>query len=394
MIQCMDIRFDLLKDIALLKNKHLRASVEFINSFSLKFECQIDKNYIEPYNIILAASDIYYRENYHSDVIHYILKNKNETLKYFIKYINSLSDNININFNNFRNTEIIREENKIDLLIKDLYSNHCIIMENKINNAGDMARQLPRYYNSVVKQGLTVDGILYFSLDGQKRPDKSSWTNKDIELELDEKIVFGAASNDTKYDFINNFLLHCKDDSMSEQENSFYCQYIDLLKHLRRNHMDYEIMEKFYCEMMNAEQYSSALSIRNMLNDLMVFRRDRVHNYFVNNHNPFERIFKWSTNDTVFEFIRDIAPKENIKIDVFCEQNHTKVQFWIQNPKTKSDLIEAILVKIGEEKYFQKDEKNCFSRIFEFPREDEIMYKYLTKIFSLLDKNKEEIIVK
>ena len=389
----MDKNIDFLKKIIFLRNEYMGKIFEFLKKYSSKMEnIQFSEN-IEPFNIVLAVSDIYYRENYHSDIIQYILQNENNAIKYFVNYVNELSDFLNIDINNYFSIEVIREENYIDILIKNLSSNHCIIFENKINNAGDMKRQLPRYYNSVIKKGLIVDGIIYFSLDGLKRPDKSTWTDNDFQLKLENKIVYGAASNDTEYDLVNNFLFKCKNNSEKEQEKAFYSQYIDLLKYLRRNQMDYELMEKFYKEMLNVEQYSSALSIRNMLNDFISFRRDRVYNYFVNNHLPFEKTFKWSNNDTVFEFIRDISPKEHIKIDIFCEQNLSKVNFWIQNPKTKSDLIKTILEKIGEENSFKKEEDNSYLKIFKFPEEDEEMYKYLTKLFSLLDKNKENIII-
>lgn len=144
-------------------------------------------------------------------------------------------------------------------------------------------------------------------MDGEKRPEKPTWTDKDLQLGLDSKIVFGAAANGEKTDYINAFLIKCKSNTENEQEKAFYCQYIDLLEYLRRNQMDYQLMEKFYKEMLNVEQYNSALSIRDMLNEFTSFRRDRIYNDFLNNHSPFEKIFKWSSNDTVFEFIRDIA---------------------------------------------------------------------------------------
>jgi hypothetical protein len=387
----MTQNISLLNKIAILKNEHVNKSVKFINLF-LKNIGNIYKNndFLEPYNIILAASDIYYRENYHSDIIQYILNNKKDTIKYFINFINSLSDKVNIDVNNFLNTEVIREENKIDILIRDLTSKHCIIIENKIYNAGDMKRQLPRYYNKINKNGI-VDGILYFSLDGLKRPDKSTWNNNDLQLGLDEKIVFGAASNETNLDFINNFLVKCMNNAKNIQENSFYNQYIDLIKFLRRNQMDYDLMEKFYNEMLVGEQYNSALSIRNMLNDLKTFRRDRIHNYYINNCEPFENIGTWSKNYTYFEYIRDISTKEFIKIDVICEENYSKIQFWIQDTKAKTDIIKIILENIGEDKSFKKEDENIYSKTFKFPTEDKKMYEYLTKLLSLLDKNKENI---
>jgi hypothetical protein len=165
----------------------------------------------------------------------YILENKKNVMNYFIDYINVLSDLPKTEINNYLNTEIVREENKIDILIRDLSSRHCIIIENKINNAGDMRRQLPRYYNSIVESGYTVDRIIYYSQDGKKRPDKSTWTNENLQLKLDKITVFGAAANGTGADFINAFLVRCKNNTKNEQEKAFYCQYIDLLEYLRRN---------------------------------------------------------------------------------------------------------------------------------------------------------------
>ena len=382
---------NLLNNIAVLRNEYINESVKFLKIVSKKignnYKCN---DFKEPYNIILAASDIYYRENYHSDIIQYILNNKKDTIKYFIDYINSLSEKINIDINNFLDTEIIREENKIDILIRDLTSKHCIIIENKIYNAGDMKRQLPKYYNIISKNGI-VDGILYFSLDGLKRPEKLTWTKNDLKLGLDKKIVYGAASNNTNIDFVNNFLAKCMDNTENKQESSFYYQYIDLIIFLRRNQMDFVLMENFYKEMLKGKQYNTALSVRKMLNDLQTFRRDQVYNKYVNNHAPFKNVGPWGKNYTVFEYIHDISLKECIKIDVICEEDHSKIRFWIQDTKLKSDLINNILSCIGEEKSFMKEEINCYLKTFKFPEEDKMMYKYLTKLLSLLDKNKDKI---
>jgi hypothetical protein len=382
--------FIALKTIDLLKKwyfKRIQSMLTKIEPIAKEFN---NREYIEPYNIILAASDIYYHENYHSDIIAYILENKRDTLKYFIKYINGLSDMPKIDVNNYLDTEVIREENKIDILIRDLTSLHCIIVENKINNAGDMPRQLPKYYKKSEENGYTVDKLLYYSLDGEKRPDKSTWTDKDLQLGLDNKIVYGAAANGSKTDYVNAFLIKCKSNTENEQEKAFYCQYIDLLEYLRRSQMDYQLMEKFYKEMLNLEQYSSALSIRDMLNDFIEFRRDRIYNEFLNNHSPFEKTFKWHEY-TAYEFIRDIAPKEHIKLDICSEQSQTIIRFKIQDSNTKSDLIKNILKKIGEDNSFTKEEINSYVKIFKFPEEDELMYKYIKKIFSLLEKNKDTI---
>jgi len=83
--------------------------------------------------------------------------------------------------------------------------------------------------------------------------------------------------------------------------------------------------------------------------------------------------------------------KEDIKLDIWSEQNQTRICFWIQDPKVKSDLIKNILKKIGEDDNFTKEEMNSYVIIFKFPEEDELMYKYIKKFLLLLEKNKDTI---
>jgi hypothetical protein len=381
--------FVALKTVSLLRMTHLEQLLLLLKSLLPIAKEFYNKSHIKPFNIILAASDIYYHENFHSDIMAYILENKKNVMNYFIDYVNDLSDLPKIEIDNYLNTKTEREENKIDISIKDLSSKHCIIIENKINNAGDMKRQLPRYYNSMVESGYVVDRIVYYSHDGRKQPDKSTWTDED-KLELDKIIVLGAAANGMRIDFINAFLVRCKNNTKDEQEKAFYCQYIDLLEYLRRKQMDYQLMEKFYKEMLDKEQYNSALSIMDMLNDSIIFRSKRIRDYFLNNHAPFDKL-STNSNNTQYEYIRDIAPDERIKIDIYSELNQTKIFFWIQEAKTKSDLIRTILQRIDEEDNFTKKDINRYVKIFKFPEEDEMMYKYLEKLFELLDKNKNAI---
>jgi hypothetical protein len=347
---------------------------------------------VNPFNIILAASNLYYRENYHSYVMAYILKNKTEkTLKYFIEYINELSDMPKINKNDYLNTEIICEKDKIDILIRDLSSRHCIIVENKINNARDMERQLPRYYEINVKNEYIVDRILYYSIDGKKPIDKTTWSEGE-KLELDKIIVYGAASNGSKNDYVNAFLIKCKNNTEDEQEKAFYSQYIDLLQFLRGNYMNDQLKEKFYKEMLKEKQYRSALSLRDMLNNFNEYRRDCINDRFSNNYSPFGKTHTAPPNFFGFEFIKDIAPEEDIKLDIIPEDNQTKIWFYVQDSKIKSDLIYNILKKIGEEKKFSKlEEINFYERTFKFPDEEDDMYEYVTEFLKLLDENKNKI---
>jgi hypothetical protein len=393
----MDNNFMALKSIDLCKNRNFnQIESVFTKIKPIAEEFKNKKDIKPPYNIILAASDIYYYENYHSDIMAYILKNKPETIKYFIEYVNGIpapKDMLRIDEKNYLNIEVKREENKIDILIKDLTSRHCIIVENKINNAGDMPRQLPKYYRTIKDEYKVdkVDRILYYSFDGTKTPNKSTWKPEDLKLGLENIIVYGAASNETKTDYINAFLIKCKDNAKNEEEKSFYGQYIALLEYLRRkNHMEIQLMGKFYKEMLDVEQYSSALCIREMLNEFIEFRRNQIRSHFKNAHSPFEKPYDAFNNGMVYEYIREIS-EERIKLDIYSEENKTKILFWIQDSEIEFDLIKKILEKIGEFGNFKKQEINNYEREFEFPGQEKEMYEYIERFFSLLDENKDKI---
>jgi hypothetical protein len=127
-------------------------------------EHQIRK--FEPgFSLFSLISDIYYRENFHSDIIHALLnplEKHSEGPKFlneFLLYIKSLGANINLSF--YSHAELAnRELGKIDILILDNSSKRAIIIENKIYGAPDMPKQLPRYFQYATEMGYTIDAII------------------------------------------------------------------------------------------------------------------------------------------------------------------------------------------------------------------------------------------
>ncbi|MDM1065030.1 PD-(D/E)XK nuclease family protein [Myroides odoratimimus] len=82
-------------------------------------------------------------ENFHSDILA-ILFNKEERhgeqllfVEQFIQYLNTEYGR-QIKIENYKHCTCERERGRIDLLIVDEVSRHCIIIENKINDAADM----------------------------------------------------------------------------------------------------------------------------------------------------------------------------------------------------------------------------------------------------------------
>ena len=127
-------------------------------------------------NLFSSISDAYKRENYSSDILAFIL-NPNALgdktyLAGFLKFIGLKTTEVNffVSENNISYTKIKREENRIDLLIKNEKTKKAIIIESKINGAEDQPMQLVRYYKKIKEEKLDILKIVYLTVYS-KRPD-------------------------------------------------------------------------------------------------------------------------------------------------------------------------------------------------------------------------------
>lgn len=217
---------------------------------------------VHGFNVFLAISDVYYRENFHSDFMAMLLDPSSPHqegslfLQGFVEMLNKKlkqdGKNRTIKGDWYgRYTQVFREvgnreKGKIDILIKG--SKHLIIVENKINNAADMERQLPRYVEYVMdKYGdCTLDAIVYLPLsekDGEgneKKPDDSTWLPGDHE-KVDGKLMIIPAYKDTdsnKVNIVENWLTPCLSNCHDTDTKSVVKQYIELVKTLNYNMKD------------------------------------------------------------------------------------------------------------------------------------------------------------
>ena len=338
-----------------------------------------------PFNLILSSSDFYYRENFHSDIICSIFNQNHLFLEDFIIFIQSCNPALKIDLKNYKNYFASRETYNIDILIKDNISKHCIIIENKINGANDMPRQLPRYYTKVQDNEYCVDAIVYLSLNGRKEIDRSSWEDKDDAI--DNLIVKIAASSINQRSFCTDFLLKIIEHNIcTMQEYTFIRQYIDLLHFLGRNEMNNEIMEKFYDELQNENNYNAANAVVKMMNQLTAYRLEKYKTIFANNHDPFDYIEIWNRgkpdSGLIFHNCKEY-PEYEIKFEIYPQDDKTVIIFKIQNnnseTKAKSDFIKNLLEKMGLMSDFYEEALNEFSTSFSFPNEEKTMIEYITK---------------
>ena len=219
------------------------------------------ENYIENkkkrmetgFNLFYLISDYYYRETFHSDIIAALLdpcekhgKNNCYT-NLFIDMINQISKNpINKDF--YTTPKVAKEfptddgnmRGRVDIFIEgDIPDKkgkrHCIVIENKLNNASDTEQQLPKYSRDLENRGFDIDAFVYMPLDPNKKPSKSDWGNK--REDIDNKLVIIPAYNPGVVNLIDNWLKPALD--KSEGDASFVIQqYIRVLNNLTIDIMD------------------------------------------------------------------------------------------------------------------------------------------------------------
>lgn len=163
--------------------KQLLENQSVINTIKRYLDVKSQQN-DSKFNVFKLASDFYYRENFDSDVICDLLNPKgihgqgNVFLNFFIDKINKLF-NKNINKFDYEHAEAVREHNRIDILVRDEQSKHCIIIENNSHDASDTGRQLPRYYDVMAEEQYIVDAIVYLPKEITKTPSKDDWSDDD-----------------------------------------------------------------------------------------------------------------------------------------------------------------------------------------------------------------------
>ncbi len=381
-----NIKSSLLSSWMYILDRHRNSIVDFFCACRLVVEEYLyQKNYTEQekFNLFHVISDLYYRENFHSDMIAFFLDPyanhgyKDLMLYNFIVLLNRSGFDIDATL--YRDATVVREkEARIDILIKSELNKHAIIIENKINNAGDMPRQLPRYYDYVVKN-YKLDAIVYLPLDNNKSPDTDGWT------EVDKKHVFPLLKIIPAYD--NTHGINIAEDwllkSLPQIDNidvvSSIRQYANLIITLNRNNMDTIVLEKFYHELLQADNLKTAQSIRNMLNDMPSYLAQRIQNKFREFCYPFEKIWIYNSRDAVFE--KAVIEGIYIKMDIWCYEDHYDVLFWCPIEGQDENEFFSLVGRIHLLNDFEKMEnvKNRMVKHFDFT-EETALFDFIKKL--------------
>jgi uncharacterized protein YrzB (UPF0473 family) len=198
------------------------------------------------FNIFSSISDIYYRENFHSDIIKLILdplteKIGNEkNIQLFIKMLKKKNPALKILIG--KNYIVEREKGRIDVLLYD-ENNNAILVENKINFAGDQDDQLGRYYLKITNSGLTVNAIVYLTLTPDKILDIAySIKNEELRRKIKDLIIPISVINKNKeINFSDDFIGECIKYSENDISKVYYSEYQELITHLGGNAMTMDL---------------------------------------------------------------------------------------------------------------------------------------------------------
>jgi len=331
------------------------------------------------FNLFALISNKYHQENFHSDVLKIFLENGKHNegdtyLHLFLEYLNFIGAKINLG--NYNSPEIFRERGKIDLLIRDKVSKKAIIVENKINNAQDMDRQLPRYVEYVKRDGYDCDCIVYISLNQRKLPSMTNWEQEEIKF-IESKIVYSLAYDNTDKDLYNGWIAKAEKITSHIDALLILRQYGALIKKLGGNIMNKVVVEQFYNEMLVSENYKTALSIRDMLKELILFRAEKLQEHFEYDLKPFNgcKVFEFYAF-CMFGYITNDG--HHWSIDIAVGENEYIFQFW-ERLKDDISIPRELLRKMDllDNGYYEHELR--MKKHFKFPEQERDLILYVTK---------------
>ncbi|MDL2228575.1 PD-(D/E)XK nuclease family protein [Odoribacter sp. OttesenSCG-928-L07] len=296
------------------------------------------------FNLFTISSYGSHLENFHSDIIALLLNPKERHklshtfLDLFIKFLNSKG--FCIQKDDYRNSEVLRETGRIDIWIKDSISKKSIIIENKINNAGDMDDQIERYYNYAIENGFSVDCVIYLSLNGNKIAPLTD--NK----EINDIILNVSAFSNNQDDLYHSWILGCYEVSKNNEDcSSFIYQYGKLLKHLSKMGIDKDIKNDFYEIVSQGTGLEKMKAITELANGLEEYRADLFIEKIGKNYAPFKKTYRYKPWHWLFENL--IIDNILYKLDVHFYTGKVRIDFWNPNEDDDRSIIADKLDSIG-----------------------------------------------
>ena len=342
------------------------------------------------FNLFHLISAVYHRENLHSDMMDAIISPSGSHghgdlfLHLFLNFLRQ-QHSIEINAEDYRKAKVVREDSRIDLLIYDETSHKAIIVENKINGAPDMDKQVVRYLKKVEADGYTCQGIVYLCLNQKCHPDQHGWEASEIAAAEPLLRVVCAYDETSEDDLYNRWLKPCLDACTSDEVSHVLRQYRQLILKLGRTLINKPIMKDFYQMVLDQQQHNLAMAVATMVNGLPAYRCQRVLDTFHLDPRPFDKLYRYLPSLAIFEGFGE----GKIKLHVDCtEQDITNLEFWNNvDDDPEGKLPQRILQDIGMVDLFTYDpQSGSFTKRFPFPSEEGEMYQFIRDFKEALKK--------
>lgn len=313
----------------------INSNREAIRSFNKK---QAKKSF-NGLNIFEMVSDIYHRENMHSDVLQVLLSTnanhaeKDKYLKLFLKLLSECPNKIDLNQWN-TNIVVSREEGRRDITIQG--NKQAIIIENKINNAEDTTNQIPSYYYQLKDIGIEVDAIVYLTLSQGKEPDRTTWEIKkeSDEHDINRKLICIRTFDGTPNDLISGWLTPCIKATTNQNNIAVLKQYRAILQKLSQNLLDMDYMDEFVKQLKQDDNFNIALTIKENIEKTPNYIGLKFKNHFSHEekYSPFKGV-RMYTNDAFPYFEGLEVAGYWFNTDVMFSYHKCEIDFSIRNNK-------------------------------------------------------------
>ena len=347
------------------------------------------------FNLFYLISDHYYRETFHSDIIAALLSPKEKHGGGNL-YLNLFLDMIGVDKSNYQDAKVHKEYGtndgtlggRIDIFIEG-GNKHCVVVENKLNNAGDTYKQLPKYYHYLDNNKYNIDKFVYLPLNPYKTPDKSDWSDEE-RIFIDGKLKILPAFLEGEPNLIDNWLEIAEKKTENEDTRFIIKQYVTVLRNLTNSIMNAKSLKSFYNEMIEGDNLKTALSVRDMLNDLPEYMAKRIVDKYSSNYEPFEKVFLFSTSSQKAAVLHEAKVKEIlISVDIYCSVQGYTIVFFNRQGNIPEDEFQGIKNSLASLKDFKKriKENNQYEFCLRFNEEDKVISFVNNLLNELRSKN-------
>ena len=347
------------------------------------------------FNLFYLISDHYYRETFHSDIIAALLSPKEKHGGGNL-YLNLFLDMIGVDKSNYQDAKVHKEYGtndgtlggRIDIFIEG-ENKHCVVVENKVNNAGDTYKQLPKYYHYLDNNKYNIDKFVYLPLNPYKTPDKSDWSDEE-RIFIDGKLKILPAFLEGEPNLIDNWLEIAEKKTENEDARFIIKQYVTVLSNLTNSIMNAKSLKSFYNEMIEGDNLKTALSVRDMLNDLPEYMAKRIVDKYSSNYEPFEKVFLFSTSSQKAAVLHEAKVKEIlISVDIYCSVQGYTIVFFNRQGNIPEDEFQGIKNSLDSLKDFKKriKENNQYEFCLRFNEEDKVISFVNNLLNELRSKN-------